>query len=198
MRQLGGASGAALLVPGTVVAALVVLALGGGFGGLGAVGQVFTGPSVPSVPRLTGNPSSRLVRATLAAFITAAAPHATHSSAGAARRHPVGARSPSTGVSPGPGARPPAASGVPPQRGGLVGSSPPPQPVAPTPRPTVVDKVVGIGTSVTNKIPGPGGALATQTIQSVGGTVDRILKPPSPNGGSLSEGPAPLSDLFVP
>jgi hypothetical protein len=39
----------------------------------------------------------------------------------------------------------------------------------------VIDGVVALGTSVTSKVPGPIGALATQTLQSVGAAVNRIL-----------------------
>ena len=48
-RQLFGASGAALLVPGAIAAALVVLAFAGGFGRLSSLGQALSGPSLPGV-----------------------------------------------------------------------------------------------------------------------------------------------------
>jgi len=47
-RQLWAASGAALIVPLAMVAALVLLALGGGFSQLGVLGQIFAGPPAPS------------------------------------------------------------------------------------------------------------------------------------------------------
>jgi hypothetical protein len=47
-RQLYRASGAALMVPASVIASLAVLALAGGFGRLGALGQALSGPSVPA------------------------------------------------------------------------------------------------------------------------------------------------------
>src|SRR5437763_9703791 len=47
-RQLSEAWTAAVLVPGTMLAALLVLALAGGFGRIAAVGQAFAGPSVPA------------------------------------------------------------------------------------------------------------------------------------------------------
>src|SRR5690242_4856013 len=47
-RQLYGASSAALIVPSAMLAALIVLALGGGFGQVGVLGQIFAGPPAPS------------------------------------------------------------------------------------------------------------------------------------------------------
>ncbi|MFL5830365.1 MAG: hypothetical protein ACJ76X_10640 [Solirubrobacteraceae bacterium] len=41
--------------------------------------------------------------------------------------------------------------------------------------PTLTDTVVSVGTAATNQVPGPVGTLATQTLQSVGATVDRVL-----------------------
>lgn len=57
-RQLYGASFAALLVPGSVVAALLVLAFAGGFGRFAILGQAFSGPSTPLVAgaRAAGSP----------------------------------------------------------------------------------------------------------------------------------------------
>jgi hypothetical protein len=34
---------------------------------------------------------------------------------------------------------------------------------------------VGAATSVTQQVPGPVGTVATQTVQSVGSTIDRVL-----------------------
>ena len=47
-RQLFAASSTALIVPSAMIAALVALALGGGFSQLGVLGQVFSGPPAPS------------------------------------------------------------------------------------------------------------------------------------------------------
>jgi hypothetical protein len=44
-----------------------------------------------------------------------------------------------------------------------------------------VDTLVNTGTTVTSKVPGPVGTIATKTLQSVGQTVDGIL--PAPGGG---------------
>ena len=46
-RQLYGASTAALIVPSAMLAALLVLAVGGAFSGVGVLGQLFAGPSLP-------------------------------------------------------------------------------------------------------------------------------------------------------
>jgi hypothetical protein len=35
--------------------------------------------------------------------------------------------------------------------------------------------VVDLGTSITSKIPGPVGSVTTQTLQSVGSALDRII-----------------------
>src|SRR5947209_2013339 len=48
-RQLYGASSAALIVPCALLGAVLVLALGGGFGRLGVLGQIFAGPPAPSI-----------------------------------------------------------------------------------------------------------------------------------------------------
>jgi len=47
-RQLLAASSAALIVPSAMLAALLVLALSGGFSQLGVLGQIFAGPPAPS------------------------------------------------------------------------------------------------------------------------------------------------------
>ena len=46
MRQLFGASGVAVMVPGALVGAFAVLALAGGFTQLGAFSQAFSGPAL--------------------------------------------------------------------------------------------------------------------------------------------------------
>ncbi|MDQ6606984.1 MAG: hypothetical protein M3Z06_10620, partial [Actinomycetota bacterium] len=52
-RQLFGASGAALLVPGTIACALAVLAFAGGFQRLGSIGQALSGPAAPPTVQAT-------------------------------------------------------------------------------------------------------------------------------------------------
>lgn len=49
--ELFGASSVALIVPSAMLAALAVLALGGGFGSIGVLGQLFAGPSLPGAVR---------------------------------------------------------------------------------------------------------------------------------------------------
>ena len=44
-----GASSAALIVPSAMLAALLVLVLGGGFGSVGVLAQLFAGPSLPGI-----------------------------------------------------------------------------------------------------------------------------------------------------
>jgi hypothetical protein len=39
----------------------------------------------------------------------------------------------------------------------------------------MVGKVVGAASTVTQQVPGPTGEVATQTVQSVGSTLDRVL-----------------------
>jgi hypothetical protein len=222
-RQLFGASGAALLVPGAIAAALVVLAFAGGFGRLSSLGQVLSGPSLPGVTpvgvNLGGDGRSALGRA-LAAAATPT---------GTARGLTVSGGSTGPGAQAGPGS---AAGTAGPGRGGSgsggagsggsgsggsgsggsgsggsgsgsggpgsggsgsgAGSGSPPPTPAP---PTLVDGVVGVGTSLTAKIPGPVGTVATQTLQSVGTTLDRVL----PLAGSgASAAPAAKPGLQLP
>jgi hypothetical protein len=51
--------------------------------------------------------------------------------------------------------------------------------------PTVVDGVVSLGTSLSSRIPGPVGAVATAALKSLGSTIDRIL-PIRAGPGALS------------
>ncbi|MDQ6607723.1 MAG: hypothetical protein M3Z06_14400, partial [Actinomycetota bacterium] len=74
------------------------------------------------------------------------------------------------------------------QTGGGGGTQPPPGT-------TVIDGVVAVGTSVTAKVPGPVGALATQTLQSVGSTLDRIL-PLGPPASAQARTPFSLLGLL--
>src|SRR5437764_2564422 len=94
-RQLYGASGAALLVPGAMLAALAVLALSGGFARLGALGQVLSGPGLPAAAgaRVQAGPGRTTTIAPLLAALAARA------AAGAALLA-------STGVTPASGTRP--------------------------------------------------------------------------------------------
>jgi hypothetical protein len=187
MRQLSRASGAALLVPAAVFGSMVLLALAGGFGSLGGLGQALGGPSLPSGARSTSSVTTRggngtAVAALLPVVARSAAPTLVASVAlpngptrggGRTGGHP---RSP--GGSNGSGSTPtipiPPTGSTPPTSptpapGGAPVSTPQP------PRPTLIDGVVSLGTSITSRIPGPLGQLATSTLQNVGHTVDGIL-----------------------
>jgi hypothetical protein len=193
MRELYRASGAALLVPGTIIGALVLLALAGGFGQLGALGQVLSGPAPPQQTRIgagpgaTGGPG-----AALAPVIGGVAtpggpavgpgggvgggPFATGPAGSAGNGSPGSGGSEGTG-----GSRSPSGPGTP--QPPTQTTTPPPTQAPPRPGspPTLIDGVVGLGTSLTGQIPGPVGTLATQTLQSLGSGLDRILQPP-PSG----------------
>jgi hypothetical protein len=201
-RQLLEASGAALLAPGAILASLMVLALSGGFGQIGALGEAFVGPSIPNLPgpaRLISAPATRKTSPVLVALAAPAIGGAVGVSG-----HGIGP----TMIAPGgqatrrgiPGAGGPHGAGTPP--GGLGGrpgagnpggggSQPPPRnpPPTPQPLPTVVDGVVAAGASVTKQVPGPVGAIATQTLESAGHTLDGILSPSKGTapGGVLSQ-----------
>jgi hypothetical protein len=183
---LFGASGAALLVPGAIAAALILLAFAGGFGRLSSLGQALSGPSLPGVTPvgatlaggkpalgsalaaavLTGNAAAR----TVSGGSTRASTLAGTGVSGVTRTS-GGNGSGSGGASGGSGG-----SGAPGAGPGVGTGSPPPTPAPPT----LVDGVVNLGTSITSTLPGPVGAVATQTLQSLGSTVDRVL----PLGGS--------------
>src|SRR5436305_12841431 len=66
LRELSGASGVALVVPATIVVALALLGIAGGFGGLSALGQALAGPSVPrevaAVAASKASPTATLVK----------------------------------------------------------------------------------------------------------------------------------------
>jgi hypothetical protein len=197
-RQLFAASSAALIVPSAMIAALVALALGGGFSQLGVLGQVFSGPPAPSggplkpggvMPRTSGaaipvirvartvvasRPGSGGARTRVAPVVTAPRPGSGVASTGLA----------STGGTIAPGGvtiRP--ITGGPPTSGSSprpapVSSSPSPSPnpgPAPSPRPNPVDTVVKAVTSVTSQVPAPVGPAITQTMQSAGTAADTLL-----------------------
>jgi hypothetical protein len=189
-RQLFGASGAALLVPGTLAVALVLLGFAGGFGRLGALGQAFAGPSIPTAAGIPGRghhraPTPPLVPAAPATAPAAAAPATASTGTGAApsgviHTGPTGA--PGT-VPSGGGGRSHGGGGSGSHHGGNPRTPTPTPAPAPTPTPApppsgptgLIDGVVDLGTSVTNKVPGPVGTTATQLLQSLGKTVDGLL-----------------------
>jgi len=188
-RALSGASAAALLVPGGIFAALLVLAFAGSFGQLGRLSQAFAGPAPPAAvqPAAAATASGRtalLPVVTASARVSGTAARSTSAGAGAAvlgngigngstPATSTGPSSPGRAISPtgptGPptGTRPPCASAC---------NPPPPQ------RPTVIDQVVSLGSSITSTVPGPAGQLASQALKQVGAAVDQVL-PKSGSGG---------------
>jgi len=206
-RHLLGASSTALIVPSAMLAAVALLALGGGFGSVGVLGQLFAGPSLPGVgPGAAGGApaGSRggpqgLATAALslvAAVAPAAAPrravvhHAPPArtvpisgsgtaSAGGAIGGAGGTARPVTLGTGGAGSGGAGGGGLGGGGSGGGGSSPalPPQP-SPPPEPTPVETVVKVGTSVTQQLPAQVGPVASQTVQAAGSAVDDLLPQP--------------------
>src|SRR5947209_12167680 len=208
-RQLYGASSAALIVPSAMLGALLVLALGGGFGQIGVLGQIFAGPPATNVGGgATLGGGGRAAAPSLAAIAVAAvragSPHPRTGHAGTASGQG------GTGVVPAP-------SRGPTQTGGAVGGAAPisggegqaPAPVPPRPapagppstqpsspspqrppRPTPVDRIVGALTPVTGQVPAPAGPAVTQAAEAAGSVADRVL-PPRVGSGPPAEGTAP-------
>jgi hypothetical protein len=181
-RQLYTASAAALLVPGTIAGALVLLAFAGGFGQLGALGQALSGPAVPSalrsaVIRSSSGPSPVLARILANAVPTATTAAVSHgaSTSVAAPRGSVGGVSVQLGGGVGSATQSqqsnPGGASVHTQSPGPGGGSSPTQ--------TPVNQVVSNGQAVANQVPGPVGSLASQTLQSIGGTLNRLVPPPA-------------------
>lgn len=187
-RQLYGASSVALIVPSAMLAALIVLALGGGFGQVGVLGQIFAGPAAPSVGAgaVGGGAvtATRTLPATAAAALRASMRGAGHR---ATRVAPVSARSGRGGgaLAPVRSVTPIVASGgsapVPPAPTGSVpsasaSSQPSPEP-GPSPHPTVVDRVINVVAPVTQQLPAPAGPAVTQAVQAAGSAADSLLPP---------------------
>jgi hypothetical protein len=193
-RQLFAASGVAVIVPSAMIAALVALALGGGFSQLGVLGQVFSGPPAPGAgPLGLGGASARTSGAAIP-VIRVARTGATRPVSGGARSRVApaarrsGSRAPTTGLASTGGTIAPGGVtirpvvGAPPIPGSgspqPVSSAPPPSPnpsPRPAPRPTPVDTVVKAVTSVTSQVPAPVGPAVTQTVQSAGSAADTLL-----------------------
>lgn len=195
-RQLAGASGAAILVPGTIVGVFAVLALSGGFGHLTALNQAFAGPDRPSLA-IAGAPRGVRAGIPLAVVLPAGGPRvggarttATNAilAATGSRRGATG-NGAGTGNSVGGGA---GAGGGGTGRGGGssgghrgptsgspgtpgTGGPPPGGGSGGAPQPTALDTVINAAAGVTSSVPGPLGTVATQTLQSVGTTLDRLL-----------------------
>jgi hypothetical protein len=175
-RRLLGGIGAAAVVPGMLLGSIVVLTLAGGFGGLTALGQAFSGPPAPAAAIATGHgarANQPLSPPIVAALSAAPARPAAASSA------PLSSSGGATGVVP-HGAVPSRPRGRP-HRGSGTGTQSPPsgRPVpagrpAPKPQPTLIDGIVGAGSSVTSQLPAPAGSAATNALQSAGSTLDSI------------------------
>jgi hypothetical protein len=208
-RQLFGASGAALLVPGTIAGALVVLALAGGFSRLGAIGQALSGPAAPVSLAAMDTGAARAsahLRGALAALGPGRAPAVgspaaargsggTASGGGASSGSGTGnpgvggsghggaGGSGGTGGSRGGSGGTPGGSGSGSGAGAGAGSGGGGA-GAPGAPPTVVDGVVSASTKVTANVPGPVGTVATTTLQALGSTLDRVLPLRLPGGGA--------------
>ncbi|MGO9907987.1 MAG: hypothetical protein ACLP4R_23135 [Solirubrobacteraceae bacterium] len=196
-RQLFAASSAALIVPSAMIAALVALALGGGFSRLGVLGQVFSGPPPPSAgPLKPGGVTARTSGAAIPVIRVARTVANRPASGGARTQAAPAVTAPGTGVAStglassggtiAPGGvtirpitgGPPTSGSAPPPQPAPVSSSPSPSPnpgPAPSPRPTPVDTVVKAVTSVTSQVPAPVGPAITQTVQSAGTAADTLL-----------------------
>lgn len=201
-RQLFGASGAALLVPGAIALALLALAVAGGFGQLSDLSQAFAGPAAPGGASVANIRAARAGRAILPVAPAAAARAVAGggvklAAAGGAKRGGVrtGGADPRAGLGPvetsGPGTgssgtgSPGTGTGTGTGTGQPSGGSGSGQ--------TIVDKVVGVGISVTSQLPGSLGTTATNVLQSVGKGVDSLL----PAQGE-SSGPAQTVKTLLP
>jgi hypothetical protein len=213
-RQLYGASSAALIVPSAMLAAVLVLALGGGFGQISVLGQIFAGPPAPSVGGgLASGGGAGTAAPSLPAIPVAAVgagsprPSTRHAGTGSGRGGagvvPASSRGPTQtggavgGAAPiaGGGSQAPAPSGSgsgPSQpspssgRSPAPGPTPPPEP-SPAPRPTPVDRIVGAITPVTEQVPAPAGPAVTQAVEAAGSAADSVL-PPGVGSGAPPEG----------
>jgi hypothetical protein len=180
-RQLLGGMSMAVIVPATLIASLAVLGAAGGFAGLTALGQALSGPSTPVSTLATSRAgqSARPVPAALAAALSAPAARplapgqATPTAHGGGAPTSSGPATPSAPRAPGQGSgggtHAPSGTG----RSPTPAPAPKPQP-QPKPQPTLTDRIVGVGTSVTEQVPGPAGAAATETLQTAGATLDSI------------------------
>jgi hypothetical protein len=191
-RQLYGASGVALIFPSAMLAALVVLALGGGFSQVGVLGQIFAGPPALGAGAASGGgggsaarvaarslpviPAVAISRRPARRFIPAGGPSSPGVSrqTGGAGAAPIVTGAPIRSTPrPGPGAPSRPAQGSGSSGSGSPGSESP----SPTPQPkqTLVDPVVTVVTQVTQQLPPPVGPAATQAVQAAGSAADGIL-----------------------
>jgi hypothetical protein len=186
-RQLYGASSLALLVPGTLILALAVLAFAGGFAQLGAFGQAFSGPPVPAAVKLASVHGLRtpilpvlpVVAGTTAGSAGGAGSAGTTPARGGGGTGGSGGNSGGTGIGgrtgggTGSGGKTGGGTGGKPGAGPTGGRGPGPQP----PPPKITDKVITAATSITGQVPGPVGQTATQTLQAVGAVLRKLPLP---------------------
>ncbi|MGN6872602.1 MAG: hypothetical protein ACTHMY_29790 [Solirubrobacteraceae bacterium] len=200
-RQLYGASTVALIVPSAMLAALIVLALGGGFGQVGVLGQIFAGPPAPSAAGGTAVGSgagtvAQSLPAIPAAALRASTPGARHRAtpvapvrAGSRRSGgslaPVGG-APITATA-GPTSSRPAPTGSAPTGSGPIAVAPSPPAPPPSPKPTVVDRVIKAVAPVTEQLPAPAGPAVTQAVQAAGSAANGLL-PPGVGSGAPAQG----------
>jgi hypothetical protein len=180
-RRLLGGLGVSLIVPGLVVASLVVLALAGGFGGLTALGQALSGPVAPTSALAGGHggPIGHPLPAKLVAALSQVPPVSSFQSGGAAAPAGDGPAGTGTTVAPGPhGSSGPPARHHPGQTPS-GGPSPAARPT-PKPQPTLTDKVASAGAAATSQLPAPVGPAATKTLQTAASTLDSIAPIKSP------------------
>jgi hypothetical protein len=193
-RQLFGASIAALIVPAAMFAALVVLALGGGFSQVGVLGQIFAGPpavgagatavrgeggAARALPVIPGVPVAIARRPPSHVIVSGRhrlpfVPNRT----GGAIRSPAGTAPIVTGSHGGSGPPPNAPSrpapSVPAAPTPSTTTQPAPPPT-PQPQPTSIDQVVKVATQITQELPAPVGQAATQAVQAAGSAADGVL-----------------------
>jgi hypothetical protein len=195
IRQALGASGAALIVPMTMTAVLVLLTLAGGLGRIGSLGQAFSGPRLPAPfasadsHRATSPARSRQLLA-----LGTSGGAAGSVTPGAQPGSPPGNRPSGRGGPGGPGRGSGGGSGSGAHGGGAGpgGSTPspagPPPPPQPSPGETLVDQLTGVATRVTSGLPAPAGPAVTQAVEAVGSAADQFapLRPPG-----LAQAPAP-------
>lgn len=171
-RGLSGASGAALLVPGGIFTALLLLVIAGSFGRLGGLGQAFSGPAAVGSSQTAGGLTSQPAHGAglLSVVRLPTRAHAGAAGGGLVNPGPAARGGGSRGAggrgnsgapgSPGASSRPPACGSC----------NQPAQP--PAPPPTLLEGVVAAGTSITSKLPGPVGQLTTQVLGEVSATID--------------------------
>lgn len=177
-RRLYASLGMTVIVPMALLAALTVLALNGGIPGLGSLRQAVAGPAAAAAPPVLGGGlgGRRQVGPLLASSPGAVAPIGGSPAAlGTSSGSAAGAMSGSHGAVAGPGSSGGGHGGGAGAGGGGYSGSSPPSGQRPSPRPTVVDRIVGTLTPVTSTLPPPVGPAVTRTLKTGGSVVDRVL-----------------------